>query len=273
MSVKGEGRLGILAGSGELPRMVAEAARKAGRDPFIIAFKGYAAPETVSGFPHAFMRLGAVGHCLSRLKREGVSEVVSIGAVRRPTWRTLRPDFRGALVMARIMASPGGDDRLLRIVREEIERAGFAVRGADEFLPQALAPHGVLGRIAPPDDFWPDIREGARIAHAIGALDIGQAIVIQQGIVLGVEGAEGTDALIRRCAALLRDGRKPVLVKMKKPQQDRRMDLPALGRETIENLSQAGFAGVAIEAGGVLVSGIEATVAAADAAGLFVVGV
>ncbi|HAU28493.1 MAG TPA: DUF1009 domain-containing protein [Rhodospirillaceae bacterium] len=273
MSVERGGRLGILAGSGELPRMVADAARKDGRDPFIIAFEGYATPETVAGFPHAFMRLGSVGHYLKRLRKEGVSEVVTIGHVRRPSWRTLRPDVRGAMVMARIMLHSGGDDRLLRIVREEIEHDGFVVRGADEFLPQALALHGTMGRVVPEESFWSDIQEGARIAHAIGALDIGQAIVIQEGVVLGVEGIEGTNALIQRCAGLKREGRSPILVKMKKPQQDRRMDLPAMGVETVRNAADAGFAGIAMEAGGVLVARMEATIAAADAAGIFVVGI
>lgn len=266
-------RLGILAGSGELPRMVAEADRKSGGNPYIIGFAGYATRETVAGFEHAFMRLGAVGHYLARLRKAGVTEVVAIGPVRRPTWRTLRPDFRGVLVMAKIMASPGGDDHMLKIVRQEIERDGFVVRGADEFLPQAIAPHGVFGKISPDSSFAADIASGAHIAHAIGELDIGQAIVIQQGIVLGVEGIEGTNNLIMRCGALKRTGRAPVLVKMKKPQQDCRMDMPTIGMETVAEAVKAGFAGIVVEAGGVLVSRMEAMTKAADAAGIFVVGV
>ena len=266
-------KVGILAGSGELPRMVAEAVRRAGGDVFIAGFEGYATQETVEGFPHMFVRLGAVGHILARLRAEGVSDVVAIGPVRRPTWKNMRPDFRGAKVLAKIMMAPGGDDRLLRIVRAELEHDGFTVRGADEFLPECLAPRGTLGKIEPAPSLAADIAEGARIAHGVGMLDIGQAAVIQQGVVLGVEGAEGTNALIARCGALKRDGRGPILAKMKKPQQDRRMDLPVIGADTVANAAAAGFCGIVVEAGGVLVAHPEETAQAADAAGIFIVGV
>src|SRR5579885_1523358 len=144
--------------------------------------------------------------------------------------------------------------------------------GVDELVRVAM-PEGALGRVEPDAEAAADIAHGLRIARALGALDIGQAVVVQQGLVLGVEAIEGTDALIARCAGLRRDGPGGVLVKAAKPGQERRIDLPAIGARTVAAAAAAGLRGIAAEAGGALLLDRDEVVRRADAAGLFVVGV
>lgn len=268
------GRLGILAGSGNLPARLAESCRRDGRDLFIIALEGQAvASELPEGVPTAWYRMGAAGAILDRLKAEGVRDIVMAGRVRRPSLAELRPDWRAAQVLARASARALGDDGLLGAVSKVLEQEGFRVVGADELAGDLLTPVGVLTRLAPDEQAEADIARGIAAARDLGRLDIGQAVVVQQGIVLGVEAIEGTDALISRCAGLKRSGAGPVLVKMRKPQQDRRFDLPAIGPDTVTACAAAGFAGIAAEAGGTLFLGRESALTAADAAGLFVAGV
>lgn len=268
------GRLGILAGSGNLPAQVAESCRRDGRDLFIIALEGQAvASELPEGVPTAWYRMGAAGAILDRLKAEGVCDIVMAGRVRRPSLAELRPDWRAAQVLARASARALGDDGLLGAVSKVLEQEGFHVVGADELAGDLLTPVGVLTRALPDEQAEADIARGIAAARDLGRLDIGQAVVVQQGIVLGVEAIEGTDALISRCAGLKRSGAGPVLVKVRKPQQDRRFDLPAIGPDTVTACAAAGFAGIAAEAGGTLFLGRESALTAADAAGLFVAGV
>jgi hypothetical protein len=152
----------------------------------------------------------------------------------------------------------------------EIESEGLHVVGADDILHDLLVAEGVLGRHRPDDLAASDIARGLEVARALGAVDVGQAVVVQQGIVLGVEAIEGTDALIARAANLRREGPGGVLVKIKKPGQERRADLPTIGLSTVTAAVDAGLRGIAIEAGATLLIGRERLVAAADTAGLFV---
>jgi DUF1009 family protein len=186
---------------------------------------------------------------------------------------SLRPDWRAAKFLARVGYRALGDDGLLKAIIREFEGEGFRVVGADAILSSAVAPVGPLGRHAPDAQAEDDIALGFRIVRALGALDIGQAAVVQQGLVLGVEAIEGTDALIARCAGLRREGAGGVLVKAPKPGQERRADLPTIGPRTVEAAAAAGLRGIAIEAGASLVIDRAALVAAADRTGLFVVGV
>ena len=200
-------RLGIVAGGGALPRRLVEACRQSGREVFVLALEGAAEPETVAGVPHAWCRIGAAARGLTLLRENGVSELVLAGGVRRPSLATLRPDWRAAKLFARLGYRALGDDRLLSAVVAEFEREGFRVIGADQVLGVALAQEGPFGQVVPDAVARNDIALGARVARALGRLDIGQAVVVQQGLVLGVEAIEGTDELVRRCAALRRSFR------------------------------------------------------------------
>jgi UDP-2,3-diacylglucosamine hydrolase len=269
----GAGRLGIIAGGGGLPRRLVEACRQAGRDVFVLALEGAAEPETVGDVAHAWCPIGAAGRGLALLRDNGVKELVLAGGVRRPSLAALRPDWRAAKFFARVGYRALGDDGLLSAVVAELEREGFQVVGPDQVLGAGLAPEGPYGRIRPDALATADIAHGERIARALGGLDIGQAVVVQQGLVLGVEAIEGTDELIRRCAALRREGPGGVLVKVEKPGQEQRADRPTIGPRTVALAAEAGLRGIAVEAGATIVLDRGEVVAAADRAGLFVLGI
>lgn len=266
-------RLGIVAGGGDLPARLVAACRAAGREVFVLALEGHADAVAVNSAPHAWIRLGAAATGFRLLHEAGVEEVVMAGPVRRPTVQELRPDWRTARFFARLGLAALGDDGLLRAVVREFESEGFRVIGADSILADVVAGEGEFGRHSPDAQGWADIRRGLEVARRLGALDVGQAAVVQQGIVLGVEAVEGTDALLARCGGLRRAGPGGVLVKTAKPGQERRVDLPTIGPETVRQAEAAGLRGIAVEAGGALVVARERVIAAADAAGLFVIGI
>lgn len=265
-------RLGIIAGGGDLPVRLVESCKAQGRDVFILAIEGQGDPARFGDAPLAVVRLGEAARGFKLLRDHNVKDVVMIGPVRRPTLKELRPDWRTARFFMRIGLKALGDDGLLGSVIKEFESEGFHVVGVDQVVHDLLAPEGVWGRIAPDDQALADISRGFEVASGLGRLDVGQSVVIQQGIVLGVEAIEGTDALIERAGALRREGAGPVLVKISKPGQDRRADLPTIGCETIENVRKNGFSGIAVEMGATLVVGIDDVIRAANKAGLFVVG-
>jgi hypothetical protein len=266
-------RLGIVAGSGGLPRRLVESCRATGRDVFVLALEGAAEPATVRDVPHAWCRIGAAATGLALLRQNNVTELVLAGGIRRPSLVALRPDWRAAKLFARIGYRALGDDGLLSAVVSELEEEGFRVIGAEELLGVDLASEGPLGRYRPDREAQADIAHGLRVALTLGALDVGQAVVIQQGLVLGVEAIEGTDGLLRRCSGLRRDGPGGVLVKVAKPGQERRADRPTIGPATIALAAEAGLRGIAIEADATIVLDRDEVIRAADRAGLFVVGV
>jgi hypothetical protein len=185
----------------------------------------------------------------------------------------LRPDWRAAKMLARIGLRALGDDGFLSAIIKEFELEGFHVVGVHDLLGSLLAPEGPLGKIAPDTQAEADIERGLEVAHALGAVDVGQAVVVQQGIVLGLEAAEGTDALIERAGRLQGEGAGGVLVKAVKPGQERRADLPTVGVATVQACARAGLRGIAVEAGMALVIDRPAVATAADDAGLFVAGI
>ncbi|HEY8289243.1 MAG TPA: UDP-2,3-diacylglucosamine diphosphatase LpxI [Acetobacteraceae bacterium] len=265
--------LGILAGGGTLPAQVAAAARAAGRPVFIVGLEGFADPAVLAPWPHEIIRMGAAGRILAALHRGGCEDLVLIGPVRRPSLLDLRPDQQGARLLARIgRAAFAGDDGLLAAVIKVLGAEGFRVIGAQEVMREALAPAGILGRAVPDAQAMVDIMRGVTVTQALGAVDVGQGCVVQQGIVLAVEAAEGTDAMLARCASLARPGPGGVLVKLVKPTQDRRVDLPTIGPGTVQGAAAAGLRGLAFEAFGAILAERQASIDAADEAGLFLLG-
>jgi DUF1009 family protein len=239
----------------------------------VLALEGAAEPDTVRDIPHAWCRIGAAAAGLSLLRENNVTELVLAGSIRRPSLAALRPDWRAAKLFARIGYRALGDDGLLSAIVNEFEQEGFRVIGADQLLDQAFVAAGPLGKVRPDPEAQADIDHGLRIARALGVLDIGQAVVVQQGLVLGVEAIEGTDELLRRCAGLRRDGPGGVLVKTEKPGQERRADRPTIGLHTVELAAETGLRGVAVEADATIVLDRDEIIRTADGAGIFVVGV
>ncbi len=265
--------LGILAGGGRLPGQVAAAAQAAGRRVFLIGLEGFADPAVLAPWPHEFVRILAAGRILAALREHGCEDLVLVGPVRRPSLLDLRPDAEGARILGRIgRAAFAGDDGLLAAVVRVFAEEGFRVLGMHQILDEALGPAGLLSHAAPDAVAMADISRGIAVARALGAIDVGQGCVVQQGIVLAVEAAEGTDAMLARCGGLAAPGRGGVLVKLVKPGQDRRTDLPTVGPETLRRAAEAGLRGVAFEAGGTILAERDATIAVADAAGLFLLG-
>lgn len=265
-------KLGILAGSGPLPRRLVETCVAADRPFFVLAFAGETEPATVAGTDHAWVRVGAVGKSIQLLKQAGCGELVLAGPVKRRSIAAFRPDWRGIQFFARVGRRAWGDDGLLSSVIQELETEGFHVIGAEAILPTLLASAGAFGKRVPDAEAIADIERGIEILKALGSLDIGQAVVIQQGVVLGVEAVEGTDRLMERCRDLHREGRGGVLVKMPKPGQESRVDAPTIGSRTVERAHRAGLAGIAVEAGGTIVLDRGAVGDTADRLGLFVYG-
>ena len=270
--------LGIIAGGGRLPLQLAEACQAAGRAFFIVAIEDAADVTALARLPHAVVRIGAVGAAIGHLRKANAKALVLAGSVRRPSLFSLRPDAAGVKLLARLgKAFFAGDNALLKAVVSFLEDEGFRVVGSDDILQGLLAPEGVLGKIKPNARAEADIAHGLKAALALGEMDIGQAAIVENGYVLGVEAADGTDALIERCGKLRRGNsttgsmNSGVLVKVRKPGQETRADLPAIGVQTVERVHAAGFAGIAI-AGGIILDK-EKTIARADALGVFVIGI
>ncbi|HZK88925.1 MAG TPA: UDP-2,3-diacylglucosamine diphosphatase LpxI [Stellaceae bacterium] len=268
------GRLGIVAGSGGLPRQLIDSCRAQGRDIFVVALRGEAEPDALENIPHAWCRIGAMAEGIRLLRENGVIDLVLAGGVRRPTIAAVRPDWRAAKFFAKVGYRMLGDDGLLSAFVKEMEGEGFRLIGAHELLDDSSSiAEGPLGRHRPNADAESDIARAIAIARALGTLDVGQAVVVQQGLVLGVEAIEGTDALLERCAGLRREGDGGVLVKLEKPGQERRADRPTIGPRTVRLAAEAGLQGIAVEAGATLLLDRDEVIRRADAAGLFVVGV
>lgn len=263
--------LGIVAGGGVLPRRIAETAAAGGRPVFIVAFEGHTDAGTVEGFAHAWLKLGQTAAALQRLRDAGCDEVVMAGPMRRPSLSSLSLDRRSVAALAKAGTRVFGDDGLLSVIVAEIERDGFRVIGVEDILGGYLAPQGHLaGRPVETDDAA-DIERGIAVLRAVGAADIGQAVAVQEGLVLAVEAIEGTDAMIARAGDLRRQGPGPVLVKGSKPGQERRADRPTIGERTVAAAAAAGFRGIAVEAGATLIVDRPSTVEAVRRAGLFLV--
>ena len=271
-------KLGLIAGGGSLPVEIAEHCERSGRDLFVIRLKGFAG-EGLEQFAGAEVGLAELGKCFKALKRAGCEAVCLAGQVNRPDFTSLMPDLRGlAALPAAIAAARKGDDALLRMLVGEFEKEGFAVEGAHEVMDDLGLGAGPLGHVQPDSEHAEDIVRAMEAARAVGRLDAGQAAVVCRGLVLALEAAEGTDALLARVAELPEALRgRPgapvgVLAKAPKPIQETRVDLPTIGPATIEAVARAGLAGIVGEVGHLLVLDRERVIALADELGVFIVG-
>ncbi len=269
--------LAILAAGGALPVEVAAAAAGAGRAVFVVGLEGIA-DERLRSFPHAMLKWGQIGRMLELIDNHGARDVVLIGAVdSRPDFRAIRVDLGAVRLLPKIVAAlaGGGDDTVLGALTKLFENQGYRVVGAHEVAPGLVAePGDIVGSASAAGRA--DIALAMRAARLIGTLDGGQAAVAAQSRVIAVEGAEGTDAMIRRVAELRRGGRLKwsgrigVLAKCSKPQQDIRVDMPTIGARTVELVAEAGLAGIVIEPRRVMIADRAETLAAARRTGTFI---
>lgn len=273
------GKLGLIAGGGDLPLTLARHCRATGRPFHVIRLRGFA-DAALAEFNGTDVGLAELGKGVSVLRKAGCSSICLAGLVARPDLRNLRPDLRGLAALPGVIAAAArGDDALLSHLLGVFEHEGFSVEGAHQVMEGLTLGRGPLGDVYPAAEHLVDIGRALEAARAIGRLDIGQACVSCAGVVLALEAQEGTDAMLERVAALphaLRGDaqhRRGVLAKACKPGQELRVDLPTIGPTTVDRAVAAGLAGIVGETGRLLVVDREATRAAADAAGLFILGV
>ena len=269
--------LAIICGGGSLPFAVADTVAKHGRPVVLFAIRGWADPQRVAAYPHHWTALGQFGWFCRVARREGCRDVVLIGSVARPAIWKIRPDFKTLRLLPRIFGIfRGGDDHLLSGVAGIFEEHGFRLIGAHEIAPEILMPEGPLGSKLPSDRDRADIAKGLALLDATSRFDIGQAVVVAAGRVLAVEAAEGTDHMLARIEELRSNGRmargRGVLVKAAKQGQDRRVDLPSIGPQTILGAARAGLAGIAVVAGSTIVAEPDQIAELADREQLFVLG-
>jgi DUF1009 family protein len=273
-------KLGLIAGGGNLPRTLAERCIEAGRPFFVVRLKGFA-DASLADYPGADIGMAELGKCFAALKKAGCQAVCFAGLVARPDFSALKPDLRGLAALPGVIAAArSGDDGLLRFLLGEFEKEGFVIEGAHEVVDDLTLPVGVLGAVAPLSSDKGDIERAIDVARAIGRLDIGQGAVVVRGLVLAVEGQEGTDAMLARCAELpqaLRGTSGPeavgVLAKAPKPIQERKVDLPTIGVATVIGAAKVGLRGIVGEAGALLVMDREAVIKTADSLGVFILGI
>jgi len=247
---------------------------------FVIGIESFARPSDFDDCESAWVTFGQVGHVLELLKEKSCTSVVMAGEVRRPDFRSLKLDWKGAKLLPKILnAARGGDDALLSLLIKTFEEEGLNVIGADDVISGLLIPAGNLGKYGPSLEDFQDIKRAMDVTAALGSLDIGQAAVVCHQLVLAVEAVEGTDAMLARCLDIstdLRgtpDNRRGVLVKTPKPGQERRVDLPTIGVQTVERAAVVGLSGIALAADGALIIHRDDVIRTADAAGLFVTGI
>ena len=265
-------RVAIIAGGGSLPREVALSLIEAGAEVHVVAIEG-AADADLDGIPHTWVGLGSLGAAIAAMRAAQARELVIIGNLTRPDLWRLKPDLgflRHLPEIVRLVGS-GGDDSVLRRLVALFEGEGFRVIGVEEAAPELVAGQGTLGTVSPAGPSPVDIARGMDVIAALGGFDVGQAVVVAGGKLIAIEGAEGTDRMLERAAAHGAAG--GVLVKRAKPGQDRRIDLPAIGPATVANATAAGLAGIAVEAGGVIIADRARTFARAGETGMFLVGV
>ena len=270
-------KLGIIAGGGTLPLALAAACESRSAPFVVIRLAGYA-DEAARKYDGVEINLGEAGKLTRYLKDAKCDAVVMAGMVRRPDFSKLKPDWRVAALLPRLVAAAAkGDGALLSVIVDSFEAEGVKVIGADEVASDLAVGAGVLGDIQPHASHLSDVKKAVAVIDALGPFDVGQGAVVASGLVLAIEAAEGTDMMLQRCVAFpdaLRggEGRRGVLVKRPKPGQELRIDLPTFGLETIRGAAAANLAGIAVEAKRALFLDAEQAIAEANKLGLFIFG-
>lgn len=272
------GRVALICGNGAFPLVAARAARQRGLEVFILGLKGLAS-EAIEDFPHVWLSVGQLGAAFREMAARDIKDVCLIGGLGRPEFSDLRLDWGAIKRLPEIYRlMKGGDDHALKGVIRLIEGEGLRVIGVDTLAPELLAAPGPMNRLPFPKDLAEDLTYGHDCLTALSAFDCGQALVLFHRRIIALEAAEGTDAMLVRVAELRDRGRwrakRPagLLIKAPKAGQDLRVDLPAMGPETVAAAAKAGLSGIAVEAGKVLILDRAAVAAQAEQAGLFLYG-
>ena len=268
-----ETNLCVIAGGGILPRKLADNFDPSGDRIFFLAFRNVTDPEVVAGRHHEWLELGEVQKAIDAMHRNNVDKVVMAGPIQRPALSSLALDTRALKMLAKGGLKVFGDDGLLSLVAKEIENEGIKVIGIEQILSGVLTKEGLLAGPAPTKISWDDIKRGLQVLNSLGPCDVGQSIAVQEGIVLAIEAIEGTDQMIERAGSLQRNVSGPILIKISKTNQDKRVDLPTAGPETVNNAIRSGFQGLALEANNSLLLDKDRVIEIAEKNSFFVIGV
>ena len=275
MQLKRGEKLAIIAGDGSLPVHVADACKEQEMKYSVFTFEGEGDNARFTKHAdklHSF-KIHSISKILAKLREEGVTHLTLAGKVRRTDLKRLMMDFKGAMLLARIIKSGLADNSLLTTIIKFCEDEGFTVIAPEKIAREIVVEKACLTKVKPDKTALADISQGTKIVSGIANFDVGQSLVIQGGLVLGVEAAEGTDELIKRCGSIKQEGEAPVLVKISKPNQDMRVDLPCIGVNTVELAHEYGFKGIAVRANSTLMLDQKETIALANKYKLFIVGI
>lgn len=271
-------RYGVVAGSGQIPVKLCAKLSAEGNPPIVFMLEGEA-DEALAQYEHFAASPARIGDVVSTAKGLGVTHIVMVGGVhRRPLLREFRPDLFTLKLLPRVLAALRmGDDAILAQIVTGLEERGLSVVGVHELMPDIVAEAGAMGRVKPSKAEADSLQAGMHAALTLGSLDAGQAVIVLGKRIVALEGAEGTDAMIQRVAELkasgrLADKRGGVLVKLAKPGQELRVDMPTIGVQTVRNAAKAKLAGIGVQAGQTLIVERQAVAQAADEAGLFIIG-
>ncbi len=264
-------KIGIIAGGGQFPLLFAKAAKEQGREVYVVAHQGET-DVALAEYAHSisWVKLGQLGKIIKFFKNNQVDETAFLGTITKTRiFKEVWPDLKGLSLWNKIDIKH--DDSILRAIADSLEEEGISVVESTMYLKNLLFPAGILTKKKPTSEQIEDIRFGWSIAKEIGSLDIGQCVVVRSKSVMAIEAIEGTDATILRGGKLAR--KKAVVVKIRKPGQDFRFDLPAIGPTTIKNMHEVKASVLAVEAGQALLFDRNEVITQANKAGIVIVGV
>jgi len=268
--------VGIIAGGGDAPTVLINRLREEGINFFILAINQNTNKSILKDTIHKSVDLGELKKALNFFKDNQVTHICFLGSIKRPSISSLKLDSEAALFIAKLGFNKfiGGDNKLLSSLLGLFEKKGYKILAPEEIAPELITPKGILGKIKPSKTDIMDIELGIKILQATSAFDIGQAVIIEKGYVLGLEAAEGTNNLIKRCKDLKKEkDNSGVLIKIKKITQDSRIDLPSIGVATIDEIKKSGFNGIALKSGQSFIIDIEKVIKKANQHNIFIVGV
>lgn len=267
----GSENIGVIAGGGQFPKLFIEAAQASGKRSVVIAFRGETSDEVIAAADElCWVKLGQVGKVIKFFQKHNVSEAVFLGTITKTKiFRDIFFDLKGLSLWNKIDIKQ--DDALLRAIAGALQEYGITIIESTRYLSELFFPSGILTKKKPGKKQREDIAFGWPIAKGVGELDIGQCVVVRNQTVLAVEAIDGTDATILRGGNLGKE--KVVVIKVHKPGQDFRFDLPATGLQTIETMKEVNGAVLAVEAGKSLIFDSEAVIREADRNGIIIIGV
>lgn len=260
--------IGLIAGGGQLPLIISEFCKSQNINLVIAGIEGSNVNRDLLNLQ--IFPIAKVGAILKYFRDQNIKNLIICGSLQRPNFKTLIPDAKGLAILSKIILKSLGDDALLKIIRRELESEGFSILAVQDLIPDLMAPAGTLTNLSPSPEDWDSIKCGWDAARYHGSQDLGQSVVVQNETILGLEDQKGTDALLKTSSIFRQsDGRKPILIKCAKPQQDMALDAPTIGVHTIENLNTLGYGGLVIEAGRTLMVDRPAVINLCNQYGLF----